>query len=282
MWFVRANRMKEKNSFIRNELPDIELVITATEKDFSKLEKSLRFAIQNSINKIKIINIVVPASDFFICEKLITNMDLRSKYKLINEENLFNQSTRNLISKNCLSRYGWVIQQLIKIKLAYESNFRGVLIIDSDTMLLGKNIWLDANGVQNLIVANSKHQPYINYLKKLGVVERTPKFSFVTHHMLMQPEIIKSFFSRNGYINVEDFIIKVFERKEFKSIEELSLDYELYGQYIFFQYKERYILNRFCNLSLISSIENIKSLDSNAYRQSKEYNSISFHSWNQI
>ncbi len=282
LWFVSANKLEaecEVEPFLEN--PSIELVVTTKFKDFAIIEKCINCALNNSLNKISLIKIVVPAIDFPICLELIQKFNLKVNLQLINEDELISENIRELIFSNTKNYYGWVLQQVIKIKLALDSNSKGVLIVDSDTLLLGKQLWLNKNGVQRLVVANTKYDPYFQFLKVMGIVKNRPKYSFVTHHMLMQPEIIKSLFAKNNFKSIEDLLVKIFTDKNFCAVENISLDYELYGQFIYFNFKKRYTLSRFCNLSLVSRNTILKNFEKELQILANDYHSISFHSWNQ-
>jgi hypothetical protein len=264
------------------EYPSLELIIATTSKDFLKLEKCINFAVSNSINKIILTKIIVPASDFLECENLLQSFNNIGNFQLINEDELICEEIRNLIKTNAKNNYGWVLQQVIKLQLALESRLQGVLIVDSDTLLLGRNLWLDNNFVQRLVTANSKHQPYFQSLKKIGVLQNRPKYSFVTHHMLMQPEIVKNLFLKNNFKNLYDFLEYTFLVKKIQNSHDLSMDYELYGQFIYFNFRNRCAPFRFCNLSLSSRSTILANSEFDFQNLNNEYNSISFHSWNQI
>lgn len=278
-WFLRANKIIELNSKQENTYPDIELVIVATQKDFKILGDSIKAALRSSVNRIKLLSIVVPPQDILICKHLMENLNIEINYLVINENDIINQNLRKVIKESSDNRYGWLIQQFIKINLALTSQSEGVLVLDADTLLLGRNIWLDQDGNQKLVVANYKYQPYFDFLRDLGFLVIKPKFSFVTHHMLFQPNIMKSILKFLGCESFESFVYKVLEAKNNNKVESLSIDFELYGQFALNTFSQKMRLARFCNLSLSFSEVNRNEIFFNVDKYSKEYNSISFHSW---
>lgn len=281
-WFVRANKSEEENKLdYLAAYPSIELIITVSGKDLSKLEKCIKFAVANSINKITLTKIIVPAIDFLECQELIKSFNHVGNLQLINEDELISEEIRKLIMLKAKNQYGWILQQVIKVKLALESSSKGILIVDSDTILLGKNLWLDNNGIQRLIAANSKHNAYFKVLKDLGILENRPRYSFVTHHMLIQPEIIKEFFGNTYYTDLYEFLENIFQSKNINLAKDLSIDYELYGQFIYSNFRNRCSLSRFCNLSLESTSPILENTNNEIQKLSSDYNSVSFHSWNQ-
>jgi hypothetical protein len=43
------------------------------------------------------------------------------------------------------------------------------------------------------------HKPYYELLAKILGVSKKPAFTFITHHMLFQPEFLREIFKNRGY-----------------------------------------------------------------------------------
>ncbi len=69
---------------------------------------------------------------------------------------------------------GWVIQQLIKLSAAMQSESEATLILDADTLLLTKKTWFTRDKVQLLQVANEYHADFMRHVQSFfGVLQKT-------------------------------------------------------------------------------------------------------------
>jgi len=287
VWFVRSNKLSSNlnQDTDKLDLPLIELLVVATEKDFDLLEPVILNALSSSINEVNKIKIVVPAIHLDSCREVLSNIRLpiNLKVQIINEEDVLHLKIRDCIRSQSDGNYGWLLQQFIKLKLASESNACGILVVDADTFILGKNVWLDSSGKQKIFVAATRYRPYFDFLKDLNVVKIKPKYSFVVHHMLYQPNILRKLLEQMNCSTFEDFSEKVLRHKRFNQVSSLSIDYELYGQFLFKNFRELALLQRVSNLSLPREyLAQVMSEGHIEQSFSNNYNSISFHSWNLV
>ena len=88
-------------------------------------------------------------------------------------------------------RRGWVVQQVVKLAVAASASVPGVLVVDSDTVLLEPRVWLDGSR-QLPTVVREYHEPYVVHAERcLGELGRAEGVSWVSHHQLMQPRVVR-------------------------------------------------------------------------------------------
>ncbi len=89
-------------------------------------------------------------------------------------------------------RRGWVWQQVLKLAAVAMSDAQGVLVVDADTVLLQPRTWLREKR-QLLPLARESHLPYVHHTRvALGRQVDVGPMSWVTHHQLMQPQVVRS------------------------------------------------------------------------------------------
>lgn len=181
------------------ELTPIDVIIPCHSKDMSTMELVLAGVQSSSRNPINEIRLFAPSAMVShlrsVCPTAVVESD----------EDILGEQLVNLVVKIVPpDRRGWIIQQLIKIVAAMTSRCDGSLILDADTVLLRKRTWLAKGGVQLLSVSADYHFPSVAQAERMwgGSVKYTG-FSFVTHHQLMQNDILRMMFgdARDGLAN---------------------------------------------------------------------------------
>jgi len=279
VWFVRANKELEDADARIENLDAIEVLWVVSAKDLPVLLHSIEHAQLNTLNPIKSMHLIVPDKDYekFRLElaKMNIEINIRKDSELIESKKIHEIMTR------FGAKGGWLLQQFLKLEFVLKSNERGVLIIDGDTIITKKTIWLQTDGTQVLLKANSRFRPYFDTLAEIGLKIVKPKYSFVTHHMLLQPKFLNECFQFLGLENIYDLNNLISISKNERNIGTTSIDFELYGNYLLKFHKEKVRLHRFNNLSLpISRMDTIQSVQDKNHTCTSEYKSISFHSWN--
>jgi len=89
---------------------------------------------------------------------------------------------------------GWHLQQVLKYQLARTSEQVATLIVDADTVLLSRKVWLDNRGTQLLQFSEEFYQPYMNHFQEYFGLPKTLPVSYVTHHQLMQTDVVNAMF----------------------------------------------------------------------------------------
>lgn len=265
-------------------LPSIEVLIVAAGKDLDRLSSCIKHAQQGSHNQVNKLTVVVPKQDLEGCTKAVTRLRANLDFELlvICEDTLLPQETTTNLRRNFQGRYGWVLQQLLKLRFVEDSSLPGVLIIDSDTSLLAPRTWLLPDFHQLLLVTSELNLPYYRFLQSLGLGSDKPRTTHVSHHMLMQPGVLQDILKTVGFSNVTalaDFLAtQSFEEKHAP----FSVDYELYAQGMLQTKPEKVILGLFANVGIpIQSSTSPTELESicSWLEGTGRYYSASFHSY---
>jgi len=282
--FVRFLKVNQNSSSIissNNDLPSISLLLIVAQKDFDKLKLCIDQIVKHSLNPIYKIEIVVPQTDLTSCMKILKQIELKIPIDLFNEDDIININLREKMKLELKHKYGWAIQQLLTLHMVSRSDSYGVLAINADTFILRDQVWLNEKFVQLLFQSPEYHEPYFKIIKKLFPKLNLVSYSHVTHHMLFQPELLRDFFAKNGYNNLEDFMIKVLECFDKSQESPFCIEFEPYAQALHNFYQDRIELRRFSNsnYSITKDSTGITELIEKLDNQNL-YNSINFHSWN--
>lgn len=273
------------------KLPSIELVIPFVEKDLEALPLVLEYAKRNVRNPLARVVLITPKDaqgtrPRFVrdgsTEKLegllaahpdavvLYDQDILGA-PLLEELNLrFGRGDRNA---------GWVTQQLIKLSAAMQSESTASLILDSDTVLLTKKTWYTENHRQLLQVANEYHSDFMKHVKMFFGVPKKLRLSFVTHHQLMQRDVVRQMFPEGSQSLLEWW------RSSTDPIGRDLGDYEAYGSYLAHHFPERVAFGSFGNLfspHLTKFLADLEGSGAPASELIPDYCSVSFHSWAQV
>ena len=273
------------------DLPEIELIIPFVEKDLEALPLVLEHAIRNVRNPIARTVLITPKdasgtrprftrddSPKRLDALLSAHPDAVVRYDqdilgapLLDELNeRFGRGDRNA---------GWVTQQLIKLSAAMQSESAASLILDSDTILLSAKTWFTPRRVQLLQVANEYHSDFMRHVAMFFGVPKTLRLSYVTHHQLMQRDVVREMFPHGS-----ESLLEWWKSSTDPIGRDLG-DYEAYGSYLVHHYPERVAFGSFGNLfspHLTKFLKDIESTHSTPAELIPDYCSVSFHSWAQV
>lgn len=259
-------------------LPTIEVVFVAKSEDLLLLKKVIIAAYNCSVNKITKICLIVPFSEVTFCQDALKHLEFFDIINIVSEELIVSTSVIELIRKERPDRFGWILQQVLVSEFILNSDSSGVLIVDSDTVLLRPKVWLDKFGRQLLMPTQEMHMPYYEFLRESSSIYPFPQSSYVSHHMLVQPVILREILEVWAG-QLELALKKAFEFSNPEENSPFDLKYEIYAQYLLVKYPELVELNKWANLSLPrKKLEEF--LDGHEKALSKSYNSVSFHHWN--
>ena len=257
----------------------IELVVVSTSKDFDILPDSINYALR-ALRPYTIsgVRVIVPSRDVAACKKLL--MNCKCQIEIIDESDLISQKHFQKLTEVFGSRNTWVLQQLLKVQAILTSKSDAVLILDSDTVLLRPRPWFSPAGDQILMPSLEYNASYYQFLHKLHISDLVPKYTFISHHMLMQPKILSNLLNSLDLLKIDEFISYICNNANTTVQSPICIEYELYGQHLFKEKPSGYFLERWSNIS-------ISRRYSNAILKSKLakltlrtfYNSVSFHSW---
>jgi hypothetical protein len=275
----------------KKNLPGIELVIPFVEKDLAALPIVLAAAKLNIRNPLATITLITPrgadgkgprfsSPDSPAALKKITeaNPDLRVIYDqdilgkaLLDELNArFGAGDRNA---------GWVMQQLIKLSAAHQSSEIGALILDADTVMLSPKTWITHDKRQLLQIANEYHADFMRHVLGYFGVPKKYRLSFITHHQLMQPEVVRRMFPEGS-----PSLLDWWKSSRDPIGRDLG-DYEAYGCFLAHHYPERVAYGSFGNLFSPHLARFMRDLETTGLTPQElipDYCTVSFHSWAQV
>lgn len=175
-------------------LPAIEVVIPLHPKDMDTLDLVLEGIRVGIRNPIRAISLVSPGKNV---------RELRARYpecETLHERDIIESELWDAVSDRVPAwRRGWVVQQVIKFRYSMLCNEMGCLVMDADTVLLKPRTWINSESRQLLCLADEYHLPYILHAQRVwtGLSEFIP-FTYVTHHQLMQPTVVREMFDEVG------------------------------------------------------------------------------------
>ena len=277
-----ALSVKTNAKLSESDIPSIQVLSVATKKDFDTLPFSLKSVISSSKNRIEQITVISPAreipknfSDRILFDFGLTNLNF------VPEEIIISESSRQRLYAMFGSRYGWVLQQLLTVKFCLDSDARGVLVVDADTVLLKKLQWLDKFGSQLLMPSLEFHPPYCDFLNRAFGSYKNPRFTFITHHMLIQPDKLRAIFSRLKIGSIEELIDIVEKYAVLSENSAVCLEFEIYAQFLLKFFPKNAKLVKFSNIGLPNRLDIVSQIDILLGEVSKgaPINSISYHDY---
>lgn len=173
-------------------LPEVDIVIPVSKKDFGLVPATVTFARRNTLNPIKSVTLVVPKAEINQARALNVTSTV------VCEETLLPRPLIKAVRQNHpKGRYGWILQQVIGLFFVRSSESEGVLVLDSDTLLTKPRALLDRDRRQLLSLSHEYVQRYESHAAHIwGDRQRHFGLSYVTHHQLMQPWVLREMFPK--------------------------------------------------------------------------------------
>ena len=278
--FMDANHLKfGSQPQDKKTYPEIEILFVSTKKDFEVLLHSIKFArIATAHHGSAKVVVIVPKSELLLASGTLKNLE--GKVEIHAEESFLSENIIRSIKDRFAGRAGWVIQQLLKTSYVSTSSSNGVLVIDSDTLLLTKRVWLEHDGTQILTPSWEYHKPYYEFLEAHLGITSYPKFTFVSHHMLMQPEIMREALSASGWSNLDNLVEELILESDPTENSPFCIEFELYGQYIYKNHSNLVNLCKWGNLGVARTSFSIDDQIAKSVSQwSRNFASVSLHSY---
>jgi hypothetical protein len=201
-------------------IPAIDIVIPCHHKNFDLLYLTIEAArkcVLNPIGEVKLI-----ANPDFVIELQERFPDCR----ILPETDFLTTEIMEKIENSVpLERRGWVIQQVVKFNASLVGSEQASLVLDADTILIRPRVWLDSREVQILCISEEYHMPYFDHYELVFGDALFP-WSFVTHHQLMQKNVLKSMFGEDM-----NSLIPWLDKADFTSSSALS-EYHTYGHWL--------------------------------------------------
>lgn len=236
----------------QGNLSEMEAVVALHPKDLSLLPyviSGIRFSINANLR----IVICLPRASVETAKKFLFNWNslLAKNLDFLAEEDVLPKDRLRRIYSFYGKRGDWVYQQLLKLQLVITSGASCNILVDADTVLTRQRNWFP-DPKQHLLMPTFEFKgSYYRFLSSLGVGKRLPKFSFVAHHMVMKRAILEEVLGFLSIDRVEEFdslIASMFTQLDRQS--PVSLDFELYAQYLFSRYRDSIHLERWENVSM--------------------------------
>jgi hypothetical protein len=207
------------NPLSSQNMPTIDIAIPVGEKDLETIWLTINGAKKNVQNPIGKIYLVTPS-------RFVTQLQFRFPDCVVSSDEsilgpVIIDKVKTLVPER---RRGWIIQQLIKLRIAITSSQIATLILDADTILLKPRVWLDSKGVQIICIGTDFHSPYKNHQRKMFGSGQL--LGFVTHHQLMKKKILLEIFG-----DTDEGLIKWLSFADFNNISAIS-EYDTYGEYL--------------------------------------------------
>lgn len=278
--FYRENSLsvENNNSEIASNL-EIEIAFVCAGKDFEVLPLSIKYALRaTSSFKVTKIILIVPEKDLEAGRALLPTfgcpIDLRC------EDDVLGAQTRNILRAKFSDRYGWALQQLLKVSAVITSTAAGVLIVDADTLLLSKRNWIDNSGNQILTPSWEYNASYYVFLRNMGVSRLKPEHTFISHHMLMQPQMMKDAMGAAGWQDLDSIVESLVNERFLSTSSPFCIEYELYGQFMWNNHRDKVRLEKWANVGLPrSSFKEFGNPSGFAIDDFKNFASLSIHSY---
>ena len=278
--FKRANSLP--NDSVLDDLapPQISCLLVITRKDFVNLPDCVNGLVNGSKNPIAMFYFVTPSKYKAECNTLVQGILPTSKYEIYSDESIMPKNVMNRLREKFGSNFGWVLQQFLTVGFVMNSKDAGILAIDGDTVLLRPQIWLTNEGKQTLMVSSEYHSAYYELLSKIDSKFSSVTYSFITHHMLFQPVIMRSILAKIGVDKIDDLADLIFRNVDSNRTSPLCIEFEIYAQSMLLHFPDKISLTRFSNIPVALPEENDLRFRKIEYLKSKSrYNSISAHTW---
>ena len=260
--------------------PIIELIINSERKDFKNLSEVITNAIANSVNRIEKTSVAVPTTQLEECKEALSGIIDTYAIEVLSEDLFLTDTIREKLRNQFGKRYGWALQQFLTIDRVLRSKYKGVLQVNSDTILLRPTQWLESEGRQPILVSTEYHLPYYVFLHKLNKEFPVLTDSHITHHMLFQPEIFKEILRKSNVETLEKLIDFTIMNAQINEDSPICIEFELYALGALRYFPEKITLAKFGNINYPRRA-NVSSIDFQVELQklAKKYNSISAHSY---
>ncbi len=242
----------------------IDVLIPVAEKDLETLPLVVECARKNIVN---------PIGDIFIVGRRgnIEEVSISLNCTFI-DENTFLPIKKSDIRFNGKAWYraGWLFQQLIKLNADTVGKNEHILVLDSDTCISQRQSLVLDDGSVILNFSDEYHFSYGNYSRFLNLNKRF-FLSFISHHMIFSKVILENLKKDIERFTGKVWIEGILDNIDYNEPSCLS-EYELYGNYVYYNYPGRYHLEYWNNKGL----RNEQPIFKEAF---KKYKSISFHQY---
>jgi hypothetical protein len=249
---------------ISNTKTQISVVIPCHPKDSALMSFVLSGLEKNCLNQITEIIIVSPS---------ILPITLKSKLNLriLQDSDVLDPKLVTTIKSIFpSSQFGWVVQQVLKIRCALQYSLNeNILIMDSDTVLIKPTLFV-FDKYQTLSITREYHRQYVKQYQNFSNSNFDTGFSYVTHYQLWQRDILETLWGDdrlNDWLNAADL----------SSNSSIS-EYHSYGSHLIQNFPDRFNYSEWGNAEMSRSLA--EDLDYESISQAfPNARSVSIHSY---
>jgi hypothetical protein len=277
--FMRANRLPlESHPCQTLANKSVGVLFVAAGKDLEVLQWSIPFAVRSlgTSTPAPKISVIVPSEDLNHCRKLLgdhANIEIESEDSYVSKELV------EALKLRFQSRFGWALQQFLKISFVLESSLDAILIVDADTVLLEERRWISDSGRQILTPSDEFNISYYEFLSTIGIGKVVPEYTFVSHHMLMQPKFLRLACEQISK-SFPDEILELVLNHDFKNTSSpFSIDYEFYAQFLINHHPDKVELLKWSNLGIPRLTNLADQIEKEVKKNTGRFFSLSFHSY---
>jgi hypothetical protein len=256
----------------------LELLVVVAPKDFDILPLSLEGAFANSGHPISRASLIVPASGLREATLIAERFSDRTRVSVLCEDDVISESLREKLRERFTTRYGWILQQLLCVAYVSASEAVGVLLMDADTVLVRPRAFLQGNR-QLLMASLEQHAPYYAFLRSLHPMLNETGHSFVTHHMVQQPEFMAQVLELTCESQISVLVDHLLAYANASAESSVCVDFELYAQTALKLEPDRIALAKWCNASAKRSPTVLGASLAELSMTYANYYSVSFHSY---
>lgn len=243
---TRALTLEADSLRTATNLPSLDVMVASSAADIVFLPRLIEAVYGGSRNPVANIEVVVPSASVDDARRSVGTMAT-----IHDEADLVPCEVRSKLPTLFPRRVGWVTQQLVKVSYVAASRARAVLVLDADTLLLHPRVWIASSGTQVLTPTLEWHQPYYDALEVLSEGRwMSPRDSFVSHHMLMQPACLRDILASLGVATAGGLLESLGPTLGDKQQSPFSLDYELYAQGMLNVHPDMVVMAKWSNVAI--------------------------------
>ncbi len=254
----RVTAREAPGALVDQQETPIRLLYVAHPKDFGVLPHSLESSRRHTQNPITEVVVVSPSPRG--AERALRGSGGGVSLTFLDERDAVSDSARRMLRQTFGTRYGWALQQFLKIYGVLDRPDLSTLVVDSDTLFFRDKTWID--GSKQLLYFRGFNNPkYYEFLSAWNAFRADGAKSFVTHFQLMQPDVmalsLEYFFST---LDRDEIVAAVCESALRLHSTDFCVDYEPYGQFLSRFFPERFLFDKYSNIGLSRSALDFDSL----------------------
>ncbi len=258
--------------------PSVRLLWMVHPKDFPVFHHSVDGMLRHLKNPVHEIVFISPESESTEAH-LRSKIELDAPVRFLNDDDFMSSENWQKLVSSVSGHSGWAASQLIKMEFILTGDSTPTLMVDSDTVLLADKQWMYSGGRQLLYFRWYENPRYEKYLRHWGFRDMDPLRSFITHHTLFQPKLLRELLdSLFGSHDLDTLVNAVADGSSALGFPEFCIDDEPYGQLLFKYHQDGVVLDKYSNTNLSlpeTDEEMVQTLQK--MRRDGKFNSVSFH-----